>query len=331
MHDTAKSSDPAAKPAAPVKPSLLDEAKRRYTANRPYWLRVARTIGVVIVALILAWILWWYYMRSPWTRDGRTRAEVVDVAAQISGQVVELPVVDNQVVHKGDVLFVIDRIDYTLALQQAAATLESRSLSKKIADEDSARRKTLGDRAVSTEEIQTAENTAAVADAGYQLALAARDTAKVNLDRTTVYSPVNGIVTNLHLRVGDYATPGATKLSIIDSDSFWIAGYFEETKLPNIHINDFARVKLMGVGPDVEGRVESLAYGIADANGGGAGTGLANVDPIFTWVRLAQRIPVRIHIDRVPKEVRLVAGQTCTIIVEKPRDRPPGPALSPQP
>lgn len=331
MHETAKPSDPTAKPAAPAKPSLLEGVKRRYAANRPYWLRVMRTVAVVIVALILAWILWWFYMRSPWTRDGRTRAEVVDVAAQISGQIVELPIIDNQVVHKGDVLFVIDRIDYTLALQQAEATLQSRELSKKIAEEDAKRRTSLGDRAVSTEEIQTAENTQAVAEAGYQQALAARDTAKVNLDRTTVYSPVNGIITNLHLRVGDYATPGATKLSIIDSDSFWIAGYFEETKLPNIHIGDFARVKLMGVGPDVEGHVESLAYGIADANGGGAGTGLANVDPIFTWVRLAQRIPVRIHIDRVPSDVRLVAGQTCTIIVEKPRNHPVGAPLAPAP
>ena len=287
--------------------------------NRAWWERVGRTAIVVLLALLLAWALWWHYMRSPWTRDGRIRAEVVDIAAEISGKVIEVKVVDNQFVHKGDVLFNVDPDTYRFALAQAQASLQSQELNMKIQTEDSNRRKTLGAQAVSTEEIQTSENAAATALAGYQQAVASRDIAKLNLDRTTIYAPANGFVTNLHLRVGDYATPGTTKLSIIDSDSFWVAGYFEETKLPRVHINDFARVKLMGVGPEIEGHVESIASGIADANAGGLGQGLANVDPIFTWVRLAQRIPVRIHIDRVPQDVKVVAGQTCTIVLEPPR------------
>jgi multidrug resistance efflux pump len=290
--------------------------------DRPTLYRLGRTAAVVALALILGWALWWHYMRSPWTRDGRVRAEQVDVAAEISGKVIDLRVLDNQFVSKGAVLFVVDPADYRLALQQAEATLQSRKLASTIQNEDSARRKSLGMQAVSKEEIETSENAAAVALAAYQEALAARDVAKVNLDRTSVYAPANGYITNLHLRIGDYVTPGQIKLSMIDSDSFWIAGYFEETKLPRIHLGDYARIKLMGVGPEVEGHVESFSRGIADPNAGGVGQGLANVDPIFTWVRLAQRIPIRIHIDRVPPEVKIVAGQTCTVVLAPGRKVP---------
>jgi multidrug resistance efflux pump len=307
-------------------PTLADRARaaRAYVEdyvrkNRALCERVARTAVVVVIALILGWLLWWHYLRSPWTRDGRVEAEVVNIAAEISGKVTNLMVIDNQFVHKGDPLFIVDPDDYRLALAQAEAQVNSTKLNMEIQGQDAARRKSLGQQAVSIEEIQTFENNAAVAKAAYEQAVAARDVAKINMDRTTIYSPVNGFVTNLHLRIGDYATPGVTKLSILDTDSFWIAGYFEETKLPHIHEGDFARVKLMGVGPEVEGHVESLASGIVDTNDGGLGQGLANVDPIFTWVRLAQRIPVRIDIDHVPKGVRIVAGQTCTIIIEPPR------------
>src|ERR1700677_1283740 len=278
--------------------------------------RYATTGTAVLVALLLAWALWWHYFRSPWTRDGRTEAEVVDIAAEISGKVVDIRVVDNQVVHKGDVLFIVDPSDYRLALAQAEATVRSRELDMKIEAQNSARRKALGAEVVSIEQINDFENAAAVAAAAYQQAVAARDIAKINLERTTIYSPANGYAVNLHLRIGDYATPGVTKLSVLDSDSFWISGYFEETKVPHIHVGDFARVKLMGVGPEVAGHVESISSGIVDPNDGGIGQGLQNVNPIFTWVRLAQRIHVRIHIDRVPEGVRLVAGQTCTVVVE---------------
>jgi len=273
----------------------------------------------VLLAILLGYALWWHFFRSPWTRDGRVRAEVVDIAAQISGKVVSLPVVDNQPVKKGDVLFEIEPVDYKLALAQAEATVQSRFFDKQVAAEESARRQKLGIQAVSTEERQTSQSSANVAEAAYQAALAARDLAQVNLDRTVIRSPVNGYVTNLTLRVGDYATPGQTKLSLVDSDSFYILGYFEETKLPNIHEGDYAHVKLMGWHSEITGHVESLSRAIADTNADINSQGLANVSPIFTWVRLAQRIPVRISIDHVPDEVRIAAGQTCTIIVSPPR------------
>jgi RND family efflux transporter MFP subunit len=274
------------------------------------------TGAVVLLAIVLAWALWWHYFRSPWTRDGRVRVEVVNIAAQISGQVISLPVGDNQVVKKGDLLFEIDPSDYKLALAQAEANVQSRQFQQATAQEDAERRQKLGAQAVSAEEKNTSESSFLVAQAAYQAALAARDQAKINLDRCTVRSPVNGYVTNLTLRIGDYATPGQTKLTVVDSDSFWIVGYFEETKLPRIQVGDYAHVRLMGWGPEIAGSVESISRGIADTNSSQNAEGLANVDPIFTWVRLAQRIPVRIHIDHVPKQVLIAAGQTCTIVID---------------
>ena len=276
--------------------------------------RVLRTLLVVLVAAILGYFFWWHYMRAPWTRDGRVRVEIVEVAAEISGKVVEIDVQDNQFVHQGDPLFVIDPRDYQLALARAEATVLSRKADLEQREEDAKRRAALGSEVVATEEVRSFATTAEQAQAAYDEAVAERDIAKLNLSRTTVVSPVNGYVTNLHLRLGDYATPGKLLLSVADSDSFWIAGYFEETKLTHIHVGDRARIHLMGVGPELTGHVESYSRGIADENGG-FGQGLANVDPIFTWVRLAQRIPVRIHIDQVPKGVKIAAGQTCTIFL----------------
>jgi RND family efflux transporter MFP subunit len=277
------------------------------------------TGAAVVLALLLGWALWWHYLRSPWTRDGRVRVEVVDIAAQISGKVDKLEVADNQTVKKGDILFEIEPVDYRLALEQAEATLKSRQFDEQVAEEDSVRRQKLGVEAVSTEEKNTYQSNAQVAEAAYQTALAARDQAKVNLDRTIIRSPVNGYVTNLILRIGDYATPGQTKLTLVDSDSFWVVGYFEETKLPYIHEGDYAHIRLMGWGPEIAGHVESISRAIADDNSDANPEGLADVSPIFTWVRLAQRIPVRIHIDQVPDQVRIAAGQTCTIVITPPR------------
>jgi multidrug resistance efflux pump len=290
----------------PVSTNLKDPAVRRYMT----------TGAAVCLAVILAYALWWHFFRSPWTRDGRVRVEVVDIAAQISGQVISLPVVDNQPVKKGDILFEIDPIDYKLALTQAEANVQSRAFDKEVAAEEAARRQKLGLQAVSLEEKQTSQSSANVAEAAYQTALAARDQARVNLDRAIIRSPVNGYVTNLVLRVGDYAAPGQIKLSVVDSDSFYILGYFEETKLPNIHEGDYAHVRLMGWRPEIAGHVESISRAIADTNADTDSEGLANVSPIYTWVRLAQRIPVRIHIDHVPDDVRIAAGQTCTIVIE---------------
>jgi multidrug resistance efflux pump len=290
----------------PILPNLDQPTRRRYLI----------TGTTALFAILLLWALWWHYLRSPWTRDGRIRVEVVNIAAEISGKVIDLKVVDNQPVKKGDVLFEIDPVDYRLALVQAEAGVQSRRYDRDIAQQDAERRQKLGAEAVSAEERNTSQSSAQVAEAAYQSALATRDQAQVNLDRTVIRSPVNGYVTNLTLRVGDYATPGQTKMTLVDSDSFWVVGYFEETKLPRIHEGDYAHVRLMGWGPEVAGHVESISRAIADTNSDANSYGLANVNPIFTWVRLAQRLPVRIHIDHVPNGVKIVAGQTCTIVLD---------------
>jgi multidrug resistance efflux pump len=179
----------------------------------------------------------------------------------------------------------------------------------------SKRRSNMSAEAISKEDQQISESSASVSEAAYEEAKAERDLAQLDLERTIIRSPVNGYVDNLRLRVGDYAVVGQNKLTVIDSDSFWVSGYFEETKIPRIHEGDEATMKLMGVNRSFTGHVESISRGIADSNGKTDAQGLADVNPIFYWVRLAQRIPVRIHIDRVPHGLTLAAGMTCTVIV----------------
>ncbi len=276
--------------------------------------RVALTLAVVAAALLLGSSLWRTYMVSPWTRDGRVRAYVVDVAPEVSGTMVSVPVRDNQVVRKGDPLFVIDPTRFRLAITEAQARLDSAREELRLRQSDVKRREGLAG-IVSAEERAQFASTAATQQATVDAAQAQLDTAQLNLRRATLYSPVNGPVTNLLLRVGDYATAGQARVAVIDADSFWIYGYFEETKLGRIHVGDPARIKLMGYAPILRGHVDSIAGGINDQNGIPDREGLQDVNPVFTWVRLAQRIPVRIGIDHVPPGVVLAAGMTCSVAV----------------
>jgi multidrug resistance efflux pump len=225
-------------------------------------------------------------------------------------------VTDNQTVHKGDVLYEIDRQDYQVALASAQAAVNSKLADLKLKRLEAARRTELTTLSTSEEERQSYDAGAEMAAAAYAGALAQLGQAHIDLDRTTVVSPVNGYVTNLLLREGDYATKGSRNISLLDSDSFWIAGYFEETKLGGIHVGDPALAALMGFGnAPIHGHVESLARGINTPDTAPGALGLASVNPVFTWVRLAQRIPVRIHIDEVPASIHLAAGMTATITV----------------
>jgi multidrug resistance efflux pump len=278
-------------------------------------LRVGATLGLLAVGGFLAFGLWRYYTEAPWTRDGRVRAEVVSVAPEISGRVAEVRISDNQFVHKGDVLYTIDRQDFelNLALAEAAAEQRSNDLSDKSSDNE--RREKLSNIAISDAEREHFRAAAAIARAAQAEAARQVDKARLDLERAEVRAPVSGYVTNLRLRAGDYANKGVANIALIDSDSFWIVGYFEETKMAAIHIGDRAEAALMGYGSPVIGHVETIARGISDQNGAADGKGLADVNPVFSWVRLAQRIPVRIHIDQVPQGVDLAAGMTCTINV----------------
>ncbi|MCW5298553.1 HlyD family secretion protein [Herbaspirillum lusitanum] len=273
------------------------------------------TALIFLAAIFLAWSLWQHYMVSPWTRDGRVRAEVVNIAPDVAGQVVDLPVRDNQLVHKGDLLMQIDPSRYQLALQQAEAALAARKADLDMRRAQARRRADLDSLVVSRENREDAGSQVAGAEAQYQVAIAQRDSAKLNLDRTKVYAPVDGYITNLSVRRGDYASAGAAKIAIIDSHSFWVYGYFEETKLPYVAVGDKAKIQLIN-GATLRGHVDSISRGIYDRDNPQSRELLADVNPTFNWVRLAQRIPVRIHIDEVPKDVLLAAGLTCTVTLE---------------
>ncbi len=174
---------------------------------------------------------------------------------------------------------------------------------------------TLVQRQIASLNAQRLSAEASVAQAKAQL-----HQAQVNLQRTRILSPVDGYVTNLLAQLGDYVNVGVNTISIVDAHSFWIDGYFEETNIAPIRVGDPAEIKLMGYHQIVRGHVDSIARGINVANAQPNGQGIATVNPIFTWVRLAQRIPVRIHIDEVPKSIVLVAGMTATVQIDEPRD-----------
>lgn len=302
--------DPASVAAAV--PQTPASARRRLR-----FLPLLLTLVAVAVAVPLGRRTWDVYMQTPWTRDGTVRAYVVTLAPEVAGRVVELRVADNQLVRKGDLLLVIDPTNYRIAVSNAEAAVKKAAADLENAQTEAKRRRRLWEqKAVSAEELQIHETNAVVAQAQYQQTLASREQARVNLERTQIRSPVNGWVTNLAVQLGDYATVGRSNMSVVDADSFWVDGYFEETALHAIRAGDPAKIKLMGFDQIVRGHVAGIARGINVANAQANPQGLATVNPIFTWVRLAQRIPVRIHIDDVPDGVVLVAGMTATVQID---------------
>ncbi len=329
--------------------------------NKPLLLRLAITSAIVIVAALLGHALWRHYLYSPWTRDGRVRAEVVRIAPDVSGLVAAVAVSDNQMVHKGDLLFTIDPTRFRYAVNQAQANLDAAEANARAAGasinaaqagaaarraeyemraQEAARRQDLGD--IITKEERTdaaatansARATWAQARAGGSQASAAREQAqaaveqaqaalnqaRLDLERTQVRAPVDGYVTNLDIRVGDYAATGSPRLALIDSHSYYLYGYFEETKLPQLHVGDPVDIRLMAGGMKLKGTITGIARGITDRDNPTGGDLLADVNPTFNWVRLAQRVPVRIAIDtsHVPDDTLIAAGMTATIEV-RPR------------
>jgi len=238
------------------------------------------------------------------------------VAPAISGKIVELRIVDNQFVHKDDLLYVIDPVDFDVALRTNKAILQQRIADLNVKELQSERRRRLSDLASSTEEKQIYEGNALQAKAAVDSAQQQVREAEINLQRTEVRSPVNGIVTNLLLREGDFARQGATNVSVIDTDSYWIDGYFEETKLARLCVGDRAEAKLMGYSAPLMGHIATVTRGVSVSNAAASTQGLPNVDPVYTWVRLAQRVPVRIAIDKVPPGVPLVSGLTATVTIK---------------
>jgi multidrug resistance efflux pump len=343
-----------------------------------------------MVAGLLGWAMWGAYMGAPWTRDATVRAYVATMAPEVAGRIVELRVVDNKYVRKGDLLMAIDPTNYRIAVSQAEAAMQQAQASVQnveaqmnvqqaqinasqsqlelaqaalvFAKQQASRYEALAKTGTGTVQnaqqftsqlhqqeasVQTAlENHNLAqrqvealraqrmnAEASLAQAKAQLSQAQVNLERTRILSPVDGYVTNLLAQLGDYVNVGVNSISVVDANSFWIDGYFEETNLAPIRIGEAAQIKLMGYTQIVRGHVDSIARAINVANAQPNNQGVATVNPIFTWVRLAQRIPVRVHIDEVPPGVVLAAGMTATVEIDDRRraatDTRPGSAARP--
>jgi multidrug resistance efflux pump len=337
------------------------------------------TLAAVAIAGLFGWALWAVYMGTPWTRDATVRAYIVTMAPEIAGRIVELHVVDNEHVRKGDLLMVIDPTNYRLAVEQAEAAVQQAQASVQsneaqmtvqqaqiganqaqlgqvqaalvFAQQQATRYGDLAQRGVGSVQnaqqfaSQLHQQEAAVNTARANLDLAQRQVetlkaqrtsaeatlaqaraqlhqAQKNLERTRILSPADGYVTNLLAQLGNYVNVGVNAISVVDANSFWVDGYFEETNLAPIRAGDPAEIKLMGHGQVIRGHVDSIARAINVANAQPNNQGVANVNPIFTWVRLAQRIPVRVHIDEVPSGVVLSAGMTATVQIDN-RSRAP--------
>jgi multidrug resistance efflux pump len=360
----------------PSRPPESRTATKRRLELRPFLI----TLTAVALAGLLGWAMWGVYMEAPWTRNATVRAYIVTMAPEVSGRIVELHVVDNKYVRKGDLLLVIDPTNFRIAVSQAEAAVQQAHANVQNIDAQmnvqqaqinasqaqlQAGRAALvfaqqqADRAQklakdgwgtvqnaqqftsqlhqqeasvqsaqenlnqTLRQIETLKAQRMSAEAGLAQANAQLSQAQVNLERTRILSPVDGYVTNLLAQLGDFVNVGASTISLVDGDSFWVDGYFEETTLAPIRVGDPAQIKLMGYGQIVRGHVDSIARAINVANAQPNSQGVANVNPIFTWVRLAQRIPVRIHIDEVPPNVILSAGMTATVEI---RDRARAPA-----
>ena len=283
--------------------------------------RYVLTLSVVGVALFLGMKLWDNYMNSSWTRDGRVRAEVVMIAPDVSGLVSDVAVIDNQFVRKGDLLFQIDKVRFEHALAQTKAISKLRKAEYEMKQNQYQRRAGLSDEVVSEENRNDAQLEVAVAKAKYEETLTQVETAELDLHRSEIKAPCDGWVSNLLMRKGDYIQRGESHMAMIKKDSFWVYGYFEENKLSLLHVGEEARMNMLGTDYIVKGHIESIASGISDRDNVTDQRLLANVNPTFTWVRLAQRIPVRIHIDNVPKGFTLVAGMTCSVSIVQKKEK----------
>ncbi len=270
---------------------------------------------VLALALIAGWWLWNYYMQSPWTRDGKVRAEQVSVTPQVSGTITRLQVKDNQFVHAGEVLFQIDETPYHIAVLNAEAQLAKSQSDLAKANNEANRRRHLSQNYISAEDLDTANINVKAMQASVAVAEATLKQAQWQLTQTVVKAPVDGWVTNLSTRPGDYATTGQPVFALVDSHSFYVVGYFEETKLRHIREGAPAQIVLYSGSRTLQGHVSSIGRAIYDQSVETDSGLVPDVKPNIPWVRLAQRIPVRIAFDQLPTDLTLVSGTTCTVSI----------------
>ncbi len=284
--------------------------------------RVVLTLLIVSFAVVVVWRMVMYYMFAPWTRDGHIRADIVQIAPDVSGLIQQVEVRDNQLVKRGQVLFSIDPDRFKLALRQAKAAVADREETLAQAQREAKRNKGLGN-LVPGEQLEESQSKVARAQVALLEAQVAVDSAQLNLDRSVIRSPVDGYVNDRAPRAQEFVSAGRAVLSVVDSNSFHIDGYFEETKLNGIHIGQSVDIRVIGDNARLRGHVESIVAGIEDRDRTSGNNLLPNVNPAFSWVRLAQRIPVRIAFDDVPDDFRMIAGRTATVSIIDDQQREP--------
>lgn len=280
-------------------------------------LKYFSTVIVCAIALCAGWWLWNYYMQSPWTRDGKVRAELVNITPEVSGRLEKILVHDNQFVTAGSLIFSIDPVPYQIALDNAEATLAKAQADMAKAAHEAARRRSLPRNVISSEDLDESNLAAAAMKASYKAAQANLEQAKWNLSKTRTYAPTDGYITNLQARVGNYATAGTPLVALVDIHSFYVLGYFEETKLRHIREGRKADIVLYNGNIRLQGVVESIGRAIYDQSADSSSDLLMDVKPNVPWVRLAQRVPVRIKLIDIPADLILVAGTTCTISIHQ--------------
>lgn len=278
---------------------------------------VTRAVGTLLLAAAAVaagtWV-WHHYTTTPWTREGRVRADVVTVAPDVSGWVTDLRVRDNQHVRKGDTLFSIDATRYEAKVDELQAKAAYAREQWQLARAQFSRRAALAkENALSAEVIDNARREEALAKANYRVANTALDAARIDLSRVNAISPVDGTVTNVGLRQGNYVHQGTAVLSVVADESFYVTAYFEETKLPLVKVGQTASMQLMGGGASMHGQVASIAKGVANGNTNADGQLLPQVQQAYNWVRLAQRIPVDIRLTEIPADANLSAGMTVSV------------------
>ncbi|MFJ4192966.1 efflux RND transporter periplasmic adaptor subunit [Pseudomonas sp. NPDC089534] len=276
--------------------------------------RTVLTLLIVTFAVVVVWRMVMYYMFAPWTRDGHIRADIVQIAPDVSGLIQQVEVKDNQPVKRGQVLFSIDPDRFRLALRQAKAAVADREETLAQAQREAKRNRGLGS-LVPAEQLEESLSKVARAQSALTEALVAVDSAQLNLDRSVIRSPVDGYVNDRAPRAQEFVTAGRPVLSVVDSNSFHIDGYFEETKLDGIRVGQAVDIRVIGDRAKLRGHVESIVAGIEDRDRTSGSNLLPNVNPAFSWVRLAQRIPVRIAFDDVPEDFRMIAGRTATVSI----------------
>ncbi len=278
-------------------------------------LKYFSTLLVLTLAVVAGWWMWNFYMQSPWTRDGKIRAEQVSVTPQVSGTISSLLVKDNQRVKQGEVLFRIDDTPFRIAVLNAQAQLAKAQSDLAKANNEATRRRHLSRNYISAEDLDTANLNVKAMQANLEVAQATLKRAEWELSQTVVKAPVDGWITNLSTRTGNYASTGQPLFALVDSHSFYVIGYFEETKLRHIRVGAPAQITLYSNSQKLQGHVSSIGRAIYDQSVETDSGLVPDIKPNVPWVRLAQRVPVRFTFDSLPTDITLVSGTTCTVSI----------------